>query len=44
MFHWAKKNEVLEAIPNIDAVSKVRVIRKESEGRSESVAPGGPKL
>ncbi len=29
MFHWAKKNEVLEAIPNIDAVSKVKVIRKE---------------
>ena len=28
MFHWAKKNEVLEVIPNIDAVSKVKVIRK----------------
>lgn len=29
MFHWAKKNEVLEVIPNIDAISKVKVIRKE---------------
>jgi len=29
MFHWAKKNEVLSRIPNIDAVSKVKVLRKE---------------
>jgi integrase len=28
MFHWAKKNEVLEVIPNIDAVSKVQLVRK----------------
>ncbi|MGD8499921.1 MAG: tyrosine-type recombinase/integrase [Phycisphaerales bacterium] len=29
MFHWAKKNDVIENIPNIDAVSKVKVIQKE---------------
>ena len=29
MFHWAKKNEVLETIPNIDAVSKAKVVRQE---------------
>ncbi len=28
MFHWAIKNEVLEKIPNIDAVSKVKIARK----------------
>jgi len=31
MFHWAKKNDVLNAIPNIDAVSKVKLIRKEKQ-------------
>lgn len=29
MFHWAKKNEILIDIPNIDAVSKVKILRKE---------------
>jgi len=29
MFHGAKKNEALTHIPNIDAVSKVKVVRKE---------------
>jgi integrase len=29
MFHWARKNDVLESIPNIDAVSKDRVVHKE---------------
>ncbi|MBW1791653.1 MAG: tyrosine-type recombinase/integrase [Deltaproteobacteria bacterium] len=29
MFHWAKKNEVLENIPNIDAISKVKIVQKE---------------
>lgn len=29
MFHWAKRNEVLETIPNVDAVSKVKVVREE---------------
>jgi integrase len=29
MFHWAKKNDVLENTPNIDAVSKVKIVQKE---------------
>lgn len=29
MFHWARKNDVLERIPNIDAISKDRVVHKE---------------
>ena len=29
MFHWAKKNDVIASIPNIDAISKVKVIQKE---------------
>jgi len=29
MFHWAKVNDVIEHIPNIDAVSKVKVTHKE---------------
>ena len=28
MFHWARKNDVLESIPNIDAISKDRVVPK----------------
>jgi len=28
MFHWARRNDVLEAIPNIDAISKGKVVRK----------------
>ena len=28
MFHWARKNEVVEKIPNIDAVSKVQVVKR----------------
>jgi len=28
MFHWARRNDVLETIPNIDAISKGRVVRK----------------
>jgi len=29
MFHWARKNDILESIPNIDAVSKVKTVHKE---------------
>ncbi len=29
MFHWAKRNDVLEYIPNIDAISKSKVVHKE---------------
>jgi integrase len=29
MFHWARKNYVLDSIPNIDAISKDRVVHKE---------------
>ena len=28
MFHWARRNDVLETIPNIDAISKGRVVHK----------------
>ncbi|MBC8217671.1 MAG: hypothetical protein H8E73_04345 [Planctomycetes bacterium] len=29
MFNWAKKNDILQSIPNIDAVAKLRTIKKE---------------
>jgi len=29
MFHWAKKNDILDYIPNIDAVSSVKIIHKQ---------------
>ncbi len=29
LFHWARKNDVLQNIPNIDAVSKMKIIRQE---------------
>jgi integrase len=29
MFHWAKKNDVVEHIPNIDSVSKMKVTKTE---------------
>ena len=29
MFHWARKNDVITSIPNIDTISKVKVIQKE---------------
>jgi integrase len=29
MFHWARKNDVIENIPNIDAISKGKVVHKE---------------
>ncbi|MFC1762566.1 tyrosine-type recombinase/integrase [Planctomycetota bacterium] len=29
MFHWAKKNEVVDRIPNIDSVSKIKVVEAE---------------
>jgi len=29
MFHWARKKDVLETIPNIDAISKGKVVHKE---------------
>lgn len=29
MFHWARKNDVIEKSPNIDAKSKGKVIHKE---------------
>jgi integrase len=28
MFHWARKNDILKTIPNIDAISRERVVRK----------------
>ena len=28
MFHWAKKNDILKNIPNIDAISRVKVIHQ----------------
>ena len=28
MFHWAKKNDVLDSVPNIDAVSRGRIVHK----------------
>ncbi len=28
MFHWARRNDVLETIPNIDVISKGKVVRK----------------
>ena len=28
MFHWARRNDVLETIPNIDAISKGKVVHK----------------
>jgi len=28
MFHWARRNDVLEAIPNIDAISKSKIVHK----------------
>ncbi len=31
MFHWAKKNEILTHIPNIDAISKVKALHKEKQ-------------
>jgi integrase len=29
MFHWARRNDVLEHVPNIDAISKDKVVHKE---------------
>jgi len=29
LFHWARKNDVLENIPNIDAISRGKIIHKE---------------
>ena len=29
MFHWARKNDILDYIPNIDAVSSVKIIHKQ---------------
>jgi integrase len=29
MFHWARRNDVLENIPNIDAISKGKVVHRE---------------
>lgn len=29
MFHWVKKNDVLNSIPNIDAVSRGRIVHKQ---------------
>jgi len=29
MFHWAKKNDVLDSIPNIDAVSRGKIVYKQ---------------
>ena len=29
MFHWAKKNDVLDSIPNIDAISRGKIVHKQ---------------
>ena len=29
MFHWAKKNDVLDSVPNIDAVSRGKIVYKQ---------------
>jgi len=29
MFHWARKNDILQNIPNIDAVSRDKIVRQE---------------
>jgi integrase len=29
MFHWARKNDILENIPNIDAISRGKIVHKE---------------
>ena len=29
MFHWARRNDVLETIPNIDAISKGKIVHQE---------------
>lgn len=29
MFHWARRNEILENVPNIDAISKGKVVHRE---------------
>ena len=29
VFHWARKNDVVQTIPNIDAVAKAKTISKE---------------
>ena len=29
MFHWARKNDILQSIPNIDAVSKGKIVHRE---------------
>ncbi len=29
MFHWARKNDILQSIPNIDAVSKGKIVHQE---------------
>ena len=29
MFHWARKNDILESMPNIDAISRGKIIYKE---------------
>jgi integrase len=31
MFHWAKKNDVLSSIPNIDAISRGKILHKQRE-------------
>jgi len=29
MFHWARKNDILKTIPNIDAISRRKVIHQD---------------
>jgi len=29
MFHWARNNDILENIPNIDAVSRGKIVHQE---------------
>ena len=29
LFHWARKNEILEGIPNIDAISRGKIVHRE---------------
>jgi len=29
LFHWAKKNDILQRIPNIDAVGRSKIVNKQ---------------
>ena len=49
MFHWARRNDILEHIPNIDAVSRGRVVHQErftfsSQEIPKLLAAANPKM